>query len=212
MKRFDLITEADARRLPEGETVELRPGGRVTPLARDTLRARRVVVVSDALADGAQALRLANDVRRLMIGADHTGLALRDALVRWGRSRGLRVVEEGAQGSARVDYPDVAAAVARAVMRDEADAGVVIDGSGVGSAMAANKVPGIRAASCSDPAIARYAREHTGANVIALGSTLVGPDEACQILQAWLETRIQEPRYIRRLEKLHALEREGQAR
>ena len=80
------------------------------------------------------------------------------------------------------DYPDVAAAVARPVARGEAEAGIVIDGAGLGSAIAANKVRGIRAAMCATPTLARYAREHNGANVLALGATLVSPDEALAIV------------------------------
>lgn len=208
MKRFDLITEADARCLTEGETVGLRPGGRITPLARDTLRARRITVVAGQVEEGNDELRLANVVHRLVIGADHTGGELRRTLVRWGRGRGLSVAELGARGEERVDYPDVAAAVARAVAHAEADAGVVIDGGGVGSAIAANKIHGVRAVCCDDTMLARYAREHAGANVLALGATIVTPEEACQILEAWLTTPMREPRYIRRLIKLHALERE----
>jgi ribose 5-phosphate isomerase B len=99
-----------------------------------------------------------------------------------------------------VDYPDVAGAVARAVARGEADAGIVIDGAGIGSAIAANKVRGVRAAMCTDETLARYSREHNGANVLALGSTLVaGTDAAIRIVDTWLATPTREARYIRRL-------------
>jgi ribose 5-phosphate isomerase B len=100
----------------------------------------------------------------------------------------------------------VAAAVARAVVRNEADAGVVIDGAGIGSAIAANKIHGIRAANCTDETIARYSREHNGANVIALGSTTLSSDAAGRILDVWLATPMREPRYIRRLLKIKRLE------
>jgi ribose 5-phosphate isomerase B len=106
-----------------------------------------------------------------------------------------------------VDYPDTAASVARAVARGEADAGIVIDGAGIGSAIAANKVRGIRAAMVTDDTIARYSREHNGANVMTLGSTLL-PDvaTALRLVDVWLGTPMREPRYIRRLLKIRRLE------
>jgi ribose 5-phosphate isomerase B len=105
-----------------------------------------------------------------------------------------------------VDYPDIAAAVGKAVARGEADAGIVIDGAGLGSTVAANKIRGVRAAMCQTPTLARYAREHNGANVLALGSTLVSQAEALEIVDTWLATSTREPRYLRRLAKVRALE------
>jgi ribose 5-phosphate isomerase B len=108
-----------------------------------------------------------------------------------------------------VDYPDIAAAVALSVARGEADAGVIIDGAGIGSAIAANKVRGVRAAMCSDDTIARYSREHNGANVITLGAALLSQADALRILDLWLATPMREPRYIRRLAKIKRLEERG---
>ena len=209
MKLFDIITEADARTIDFGATVELSAGGHVTPLARDTLSARRVTVIPVGSADPSLAADLVPppDVRRVVIGNDHTGLRLKQALVQHLRGRGLQVTDVGTDTTEPVDYPDVAAAVARAVARHEADAGIVIDGAGIGSAIAANKVRGVRAAMCSDETIARYSREHNGVNVMTLGSTLLpGPDAALRILDVWLGTPMREPRYIRRLAKIRRLE------
>ena len=97
--------------------------------------------------------------------------------------------------------------MAKTVARREADAGIVIDGAGIGSCIAANKIRGIRAAMCTDETIARYSREHNGANVLTLGSTLLsGPDAAIRIVDAWLGAAMREPRYIRRLLKIRRLE------
>ena len=145
-------------------------------------------------------------VARVAIGADHTGLALKAALVEHLRREGKTVTDHGTSTPDPVDYPDIASAVARAVARREADAGIVIDGAGLGSAIAANKIRGIRAAMCSTPTLARYAREHNGANVIALGATLVSPAEAREIVDVWLSTPTREARYLRRLLKIRALE------
>jgi ribose 5-phosphate isomerase B len=207
MKRFDIITEGDARVLPRGEAVALKAGGHVTPLAQDTLRERRIQVVQEDLvsADDAALVPVAS-VKRIAVGSDHTGVALRRVLVAFLRGRGLAVDDMGTDGPEPVDYPDVAASVARSVARREADAGIVIDGSGIGSAIAANKIPGIRAAMAVSETTARYAREHNGANVLTLGSTLVSEEEARAIVTAWLATTIREPRYIRRLAKIRDLE------
>ena len=208
MKRFDIITESDARVLPHGEPVMLARGGHVTPLARDTLKDRRIAVVHEGRSSPADAaLAPRADIRRVAIASDHTGVKLRHALVPFLRGRGLAVDDLGTDGSDPVDYPDVAASVADLVARGEVDAGIVIDGAGIGSAIAANKVNGVRAVMATTETIARYSREHNGANVLALGATLVTPDEARAIVDTWLTTTMKEPRYIKRLAKIRDLER-----
>jgi ribose 5-phosphate isomerase B len=208
VKRFEIITEADARQLARGETVVLARRGHVTPLAQDTLRDRRVIVVAeDAVAAEDAALAPPAEVRTVAIASDHTGIALRRALVTMLRGRGLAVEDLGTDSTEPVDYPDVAAAVANVVARGEADGGIVIDGAGIGSAIAANKVRGIRAAMATSETIARYSREHNGANVLTLGATLITVDEARAIVVAWLGAAMREPRYIRRLAKIRNLER-----
>jgi ribose 5-phosphate isomerase B len=209
MKRFDIITEADARALDVGATVELAQGGHVTPLAKDTLAARRVTVIPAGSADPALPPDLAPpaEIRRVAIGSDHTGLALKRALVEHLRGRGVAVVDLGTDKPDPVDYPDIAGAVARSVARGEADAGIVIDGAGIGSAIAANKVRSVRAAMCVNETMARYSREHNGANVITLGSSLLdGTDAAIRIVDVWMGTPMREARYIRRLLKIRRLE------
>ena len=207
MQKFDIITEADARVLPRGATVMLARGGHVTPLAADTLKERRVTVVEDGKTSPDDAsLAPRADVRSIAIASDHTGIALRGALVAFLRGRGLAVQDLGTDTTDPVDYPDVAASVAFAVARGEVDAGIVIDGAGIGSAIAANKVRGIRAVMCPTETIARYSREHNGANVMTLGATLVSADEARAIVATWLGTSMREPRYIRRLAKIRDLE------
>jgi len=186
-KLFDLITETDARNIEPGSTIRLAPRGIVTPLAADTLRARRVTVIADDGVRGDPGLVPAGDIRRVAIAADHSGVALKAALVPWLRGRGLAVADLGVADGTPADYPDTAAAVARAVVRAEADAGIVIDGVGLGSAIAANKVDGIRAAMCVNETLARYARQHNGANVLALGATLLTIEEAKPIVARFLE-------------------------
>lgn len=207
--RFEIITEADARQIERGATVELAKGGHVTPLAQDTLRERRVTVVPAGSVDSALPADLAprSPVRRVAIASDHTGIAMRKAIVVHLRGRGFAVDDLGVEGNTPADYPDTAASVARAVARGEADAGIVIDGAGIGSAIAANKVRGVRAAMVTDETIARYSREHNGTNVMTLGSTLLpGADVAIKLVDVWLDTPMTEARYIRRLLKVRRLE------
>ena len=212
MKRFDIITESDARVLPRGEPVLLARGGHVTPLAQDTLRERRIAVVQEGRASADEALLAPRaDIRTVAIASDHTGVKLRQALVVVLRGRGLAVQDLGTDGTDPVDYPDVAASVADPVARGDADAGIVIDGAGIGSAIAANKVNGVRAVMAQNETIARYSREHNGANVLALGATLITVDEAKAIVTTWLTTPMKESRYIRRLAKIRDLERRGTA-
>ena len=209
MKRFEIITEAEARVIDVGATVELAAGGHVTPLARDTLAARRVTVIAAGSSDATLPGDLAPvaDVRRVVIGNDHTGIALKTLILQHLRGRGIAVLNVGTDTSEAVDYPDVAGQVARVVARGEADAGIVIDGAGIGSAIAANKIRGIRAVMCLNETIARYSREHNGANVLTLGSTLL-PDGAAalRIVDTWIGTAMREARYIRRLLKIRRLE------
>src|SRR5207244_772200 len=137
--------------------------------------------------------------------------ALRKTLVAFRRGRGPAVNDLGTDVAEPVDYPDIAASVARLVARGEADGGIAIDGAGIGSAIAANKIAGIRAAMATTETIARYSREHNGANVLTLGATLVSADQARAIVTAWLTTAMKEPRYIRRLAKIRDLETDGTA-
>jgi len=137
-------------------------------------------------------------IRRVAIGADHGGFELKEAVKAHLRKGGLAVEDCGTHGTQSVDYPVFAQAVARLVADGRADRGIVVDRAGIGSAMAANKVPGVRAALCYDLSSARNSREHNNANVLTLGSGLVGPDLALQIVDVWLATECTEERHLRR--------------
>jgi ribose 5-phosphate isomerase B len=206
MKRFQMITEADARVVEYGATVMLVVGGHITPLAADTLKARRVSVLRESGDSDQASLAPRADIRTVAIAGDHTSVSLKAAIIAHLRGRGLAVHDLGTNTSEPVDYPDTAGAVALHVARGEADAGIAIDGAGLGSTIAANKIDGVRAAMCVDRTLARYAREHNGANVLALGSTLVTTPDAMDIVDTFLGTPMREPRYIRRLAKVRELE------
>ena len=135
----------------------------------------------------------------IAIGADHGGLDLKAVLVAHLQAAGHRVNDVGTSSREAVDYPVFARAVAEAVSHGSADVGIMIDGAGIGSCMAANKVPGVRAAMAYDLSSARNSREHNNANVLTLGAGLIGPALAKQIVDTWLATECTEPRHLHRV-------------
>ena len=138
----------------------------------------------------------------IAIGADHGGFALKQKLAGYLRERGYRVNDCGTDSGEAVDYPDFARAVAQAVAGGASRWGIVVDGAGIGSCMAANKVPGVRAALCYDVSSARNSREHNHANVLTLGAGLIGESLARQIVDAWLGTEWGGGRHARRVAKI----------
>lgn len=146
-------------------------------------------------------------MRVIALGADHAGFALKEDVKAWLGERGYRVLDFGTASPDAVDYPDYAVPVAEAVASGQAAQGVLVCGTGIGMAMAANKVPGVRAAACGDPQTARLSREHNNANVLTLGGRTTAREAAIEILTVWLDTGFAGGRHRRRLEKLAALER-----
>lgn len=142
----------------------------------------------------------------IAVGADHGGVALKDAIALRLRELGHRVTDVGTTGTAAVDYPDFAIAVARAVAGGHAALGIMVDGAGIGSCMAANKVRGVRAAMCYDVTTAQNAREHNGANVLTLGGGLVGQRLALAIVETFLATPFAGGRHQARVSKIDALD------
>jgi deoxyribose-phosphate aldolase len=145
----------------------------------------------------------------IAIGADHGGFALKEQLKKWLVAHGHAVEDCGAYDEKPVDYPVVAAAVARKVSEGRVQKGVIIDGAGIGSSMVANKLAGVRAALCYDVSSARNSREHNDANVLTLGARLIGPGLAEQILEVWLGTDCTEARHQARVAMIGAIEKEG---
>jgi ribose 5-phosphate isomerase B len=146
------------------------------------------------------------------IGSDHGGFAMKAELTKHLQSNGYEVLDCGTNTTEAVDYPDFALAVASKVAGGDAWRGIVIDGAGIGSCMAANKVPGVRAAMCYDYATAVNSREHNDANVLTLGAGLIGPALAKQIVDTWLRTEFGGGRHANRVDKIMAIERRKYAR
>jgi deoxyribose-phosphate aldolase len=145
--------------------------------------------------------------KRIAIGADHGGFALKQDLVGYLREQGHQVEDCGSHSTESVDYPRIALAVASRVARGEAEVGIMVDGAGIGSAMAANKVPGVRAAMCYDVSTAKNSREHNNANVLTLGAGLIGTNLARQIVDAWLAAECTVDRHLRRAGMIGEIER-----
>jgi RpiB/LacA/LacB family sugar-phosphate isomerase len=144
---------------------------------------------------------------RVALGADHAGFELKELVKRSLAELGHQVIDLGTDSTAPVDYPDFAAAVGQAVIAQRAERGIVICGSGVGAAIAANKIPGIRAGLCHDHYSAHQGVEHDDMNVLCLGSRIVGPDLALDLILAFLAARFSgAERHLRRLSKVRALE------
>jgi len=142
---------------------------------------------------------------RIAVGSDHAGYELKESLAGHLREQGHDVVDCGTHSGDRVDYPDFGAAVGRAVRDDVADGGLCVCGSGIGIAMAANKIAGIRAATVWDATSAHLAREHNDANVICIGERLVGPAVAVEALDAWLGATFEGGRHEGRVAKIDAI-------
>ncbi len=150
--------------------------------------------------------RVVAEATSVAIGSDHGGFELKQVLIPVLAELGCAVHDCGWHTAEAVDYPDIAHAVALKVARGECRWGIIVDGAGIGSAMVANKVPGIRAAQCHDVSTARNSREHNHANVLTLGGGLVGPGLARQIVESWLATPWGGDRHARRVAKITALD------
>lgn len=211
-----LVTEADVQAVPVGGRLSVPQGALVTPLARQVALERHVTLVETVEAGAASAPSLIDVPRTdpaplgrqtIAIGADHGGYELKEMLKGYLGELGYRVVDCGTDSTRSVDYPDFAFAVAQLVTQGRAWRGIVVDRAGIGSCMAANKVPGVRASLCYDQATAVNSREHNDANVLTLGAGLIGPNLARQIVKTWLETPFGGGRHARRVDKIMEIER-----
>lgn len=144
--------------------------------------------------------------KRISVGADHAGLRYKNRIRELLEQRGYQVRDHGTHSDESVDYPDYGVAVGRDIAEGDADLGVVVCGSGIGISISANKVGGVRAANCLTAEMARLARQHNDANVLAIGERLVAEEELEAILEAFLETEASpEDRHRRRVERIHTL-------
>jgi ribose 5-phosphate isomerase B len=197
-----LITEVDLRGLDEGSRLRIAENVKFTPLASDIIAEKQIVLVRKTSRDASP------KIRSMAIGSDHGGFELKQQLKPFLTELGINVRDFGTDSKDAVDYPDFAHAVARAVGEGHVEAGLIIDGAGIGSAMAANKVPNVRAAACYSPELARNSREHNGANVLTIGSGQNSLDEVKKIIEAWVITELTEDRHRKRVSKIDAIQKQ----
>ena len=200
-----IVDGEDVRRMPANSQQTLPPQTILTPLARQAALERRITFVDEAASAPEMAAGAAQKV--VALGADHGGYGLKEQLKKAVAAAGYAVADCGTHSAAAVDYPDFAYVVARMVANGQAWRGIVVDGAGIGSCMAANKVPGVRAAMCYDQATAINSREHNNANVLTLGVGLIGPQLAQQIALVWLQTEFGGGRHARRVDKIEVIEK-----
>jgi ribose 5-phosphate isomerase B len=198
----NVIIEADVRDLPDGASLIIRQDAIITPAARDLIRTRKIEIRH-------QTRRSATGKQQLIaVGSDHGGYEMKEHLKQLLEELGYRHRDFGTLSNDAVDYPDFAHAVARAVADGHCQLGIIVDGAGIGSCMAANKVPGVRAAMCYDEATARNSREHNYANVLTLGGRMISQDKMRDIVKTWLATPEGEERHGKRVAKIMAIERQ----
>lgn len=205
----NVITVRELETVGAGEEIQIAPDTLITPLAREEAERRGITfrVASPAEAQPSSTSVTKATAATIAIGADHGGFELKEQLKNYLRDWGYRVLDQGTDSTAAVDYPDFAEAVALAVARGDAQLGIVLDTAGIGSAIAANKVPGARAALCYDRATARNSREHNDANILSLGARLISPEAAREIVAVWLQTPFAGGRHERRVDKIRAIEK-----
>ena len=192
-----VITERD---VPLSGELRVVTGAIITPSARDLAKARGVTIVEVPNSPDAPVEKV------VAIGADHGGFRLKEALKPLLQELGLVALDVGVHEEKTADYPDVAEKIGEAILKRSAARGVIIDGAGIGSAMAANKMPGIRAALCYDKASARSSREHNDSNVVTLGGRLLTQSQAEDVLRTWLSTPFAGGRHSSRVEKISSIE------
>ena len=202
-----MIDEASVRALGPGSRLAVPKGALVTPLARQVAQERGIFLDEGAPAPARVSASAVSPQQKIAIGADHGGYPLKETLKAHLQSLGYQVIDCGTNSTDAVDYPDFAYAVAQVVASGQCANGIVVDGAGIGSCMAANKVPGVRAALCYDHATAVNSREHNHANVLTLGAGLIGANLAKQIAQTWLATPYGGGRHAARVEKIKAIEK-----
>lgn len=208
-----LVTAGDLERVPQNGELAITDDTLITPLAREEAERRGITFrIAPALEhnsnSGAAAVETTPEksARVVAIGADHGGFELKQQLKGHLRDWGYQVLDLGTDSAEAVDYPDFAEAVGNAVARGDAWLGIVLDSAGIGSSIAANKVPGVRAALCYDRATARNSREHNDANVLTLGAKLIAPEAAREIVALWLSTPFAGGRHQRRVDKIRSIE------
>ncbi len=203
-----LITEYDVNKLIKLGASEIEVGENdiITPLAFDRIHHTKLKIIKRTEAELANSMLDSDYKKTYAIGADHTGFKLKSILIEELKRKSIKVIDVGTFSEESVDYPDFAFAVAKKVSLQEVDFGILIDATGIPSAIAANKLPGIRAATCYNDFSAKSSREHNNANILVIGARTLSESEAKSIMEIWLGSEFLGERHQKRLDKISAVE------
>lgn len=199
-----VITEKEVRKVYNAgsSTISINPGDIITPLARDTIKELGMTNSKSSETKSQDFPR----TNKVAVGSDHTGYKLKEILKNELSKKSFYVIDVGTNNEDSCDYPDFALSTAYKVISGEADFGIVLDATGIPSAITANKVPGIRAATCYNEFSAWSARNHNNANLLVVGAKTIGEEAAKAILRKWLETNFEGGRHQKRLDKITRIE------
>ena len=204
-----LITEEDvAKAIKRGSTVIVaEKGAIITPLALDLIRNKKLTVIEKEIHNYSSSSSVKFPFKKIAIGSDHTGFKVKNLLIKYLTEKSYQVYDLGTMDEKSCDYPDFAEAVAEKVQLGKTDCGFIVDATGIPSAITANKLEGIRAATCYNEFSAKSARSHNDANVLVLGAKTLGDETIKSIVNVWLNTPFEGGRHQRRLDKITGIER-----
>ena len=205
-----LITEADViKSIKRGSSVIVADEDAIfTPLALDLIRSKKLQVISNEVHNySASSATVKFPFKKISIGSDHTGFKTKNLLVKYLTDKNYQVYDLGTMDEKSCDFPDFAEAVAEKVQLGKSDCGIILDATGIPSAITANKLEGIRAATCYNEFSAKSSRSHNDANVLVLGAKSLGDETVKSIVEVWLNTPFEGGRHQRRLDKITAIER-----
>jgi ribose 5-phosphate isomerase B len=208
-----LITEEDVKKIENraGNVIVKSPDCIITPLALDRIRNSKITIVEKDLEYSKQSQSLNNtstNKNRVAVGSDHTGFRIKNLLIKYLSDKDYKVQDFGTFDEKSCDYPDFAKLVARSVSLEENDLGILIDATGIPSAIVANKTKGIRAATCYNAFSAKSSRSHNNANVLVIGAKSLGEETIKLIVDEWLITEFEGGRHQKRLDKINVIENE----
>ena len=184
----------------------------ITPLAADMIRKHKLTIIEkDVHSDFSSSATVNFPFKKITVGSDHTGFKIKNLLIKLLTEKGYQVYDEGTFDEKSCDYPDFAESVAEKVKRKEVDCGIIIDATGIPSAITANKIEGIRAATCYNEFSAKSSRSHNDSNILVLGAKSLGEETIKSIVDVWLKTSFEGGRHQRRLDKIHGIEKKYKA-
>jgi ribose 5-phosphate isomerase B len=188
------------------KTIDVESGSIITPQAKDSAKVKNISFIPKLESGTGRTESYKFQIDSIAIGCDHAGFRLKEVIKRYLVEKNIKIEDFGTHSEDACDYPDFAFAVGMAVKQNKTELGIIIDGTGNASAITANKIPGIRAACCTSEFMARSSREHNNANILTLGSKVIGEELAKSMVDAFLSAQFLEGRHLKRLEKVRDIE------